>query len=660
MAVVHPENLRYFGTTELPERTRLLKAGGLSAEFIAGALCNIRYHGREVLRSIAYLVRDRNWGTYVPEIANLHIVEDDAFFSISYDAHCHDHATGQLLRYRASIGAEACGELHFAADFMAQTRFLTCRNGFCVLHPITGLAGQPVVVGHPGGVTEESRFPAEIAPWQPFKEMESITWHVADGVAATCRMQGDVFEMEDQRNWSDASYKTYVRPLERPWPYWMEPGESGSQSVSLRVSGGDANVSPPDATQVASLSLLPMRSRHPAIGITLTPETSHAGLRELDHLRALGPQVLLCQFDPDAGDDVATLSDYAAIAAQYCGRYVLEYVLPGTAAPGVELNTLATQLQQARMVPDAIAISPAVDRTSVPPGSPWPSCPSLAQVYTAARAGFPGIRLGGGTFSYFTELNRKRPPFQQLDWVTHATNPIVHAASDASVMQTLEAIPHITRSCRALIGPEQPYWIGPVTLAMRQNPYGSKTMDNPASLRIPMANTDPRERALFGAAWMLGYAAQVADAELEVLTFGPLTGPRGLLGPPPDASHADTPVQPHPAFHIVRALARLAGNTRLQCRSSLPDTVLGLGAIDAAGNYSLWVVNLTQHTQSFRLDGGTPSGARVRQVLDSQGWRTLSEPAPAGRIDIMPYACMELSWQETLDFSFNNRKHDNV
>ena len=27
------------------------------------------------------------------------------------------------------------------------------------------------------------------------------------------RMEGDTFEMEDQRNWSDASYKTYVRPL---------------------------------------------------------------------------------------------------------------------------------------------------------------------------------------------------------------------------------------------------------------------------------------------------------------------------------------------------------------------------------------------------------------------------------------------------------------
>ena len=29
---------------------------------------------------------------------------------------------------------------------------------------------------------------------------------------------GDVFEMEDQRNWTDASFKTYCTPLRQPFP----------------------------------------------------------------------------------------------------------------------------------------------------------------------------------------------------------------------------------------------------------------------------------------------------------------------------------------------------------------------------------------------------------------------------------------------------------
>ncbi|MFP3541229.1 hypothetical protein SB770_32385, partial [Pseudomonas sp. SIMBA_044] len=91
----------------------------------------------------------------------------------------------------------------------------------------------------------------------------------------------------------------------------------------------------------------------------------------------------------------------------------------------------------------------------------------------------------------FTELNRKRVPAWHLDFVTHCTNPIVHAADDLSVMQTLEALPFITRSARAIYG-SKPYRTGPSTIPMRQNPYGSRTMDNTGHARIPMANSDPR------------------------------------------------------------------------------------------------------------------------------------------------------------------------
>ena len=91
--------------------------------------------------------------------------------------------------------------------------------------------------------------------------------------------------------------------------------------------------------------------------------------------------------------------------------------------------------------------------------------------------------------SYFTELNRKRVPGRQLDFVTHCTCPIVHAADDLCVMQSLEALPFITRSVRAIYG-DRPYRIGPSTIAMRQNPYGSATKDNPD--RCPHPHGQPR------------------------------------------------------------------------------------------------------------------------------------------------------------------------
>src|SRR3546814_3439871 len=91
-------------------------------------------------------------------------------------------------------------------------------------------------------------------------------------------------------------------------------------------------------------------------------------------------------------------------------------------------------------------------------------------------------------FSYFTELNRKRPPVGLLDFVSHATCPIVHAADDRSVIQTLEAIPHIVRSARAIVG-EAPYRLGPSTIGMRQNPYRSEehTSELQSLMRISYA-----------------------------------------------------------------------------------------------------------------------------------------------------------------------------
>ncbi len=85
-------------------------------------------------------------------------------------------------------------------------------------------------------------------------------------------------------------------------------------------------------------------------------------------------------------------------------------------------------------------------------------------------------------------------------------------------MQSLEALPFITRSVRAIYG-DKPYRIGPSTIAMRQNPYGSATKDNPDLVRIAMANRDPRHNALFAAAWAVGYAARVAPAGLEQLVL---------------------------------------------------------------------------------------------------------------------------------------------
>lgn len=136
-----------------------------------------------------------------------------------------------------------------------------------------------------------------------------------------------------------------------------------------------------------------------------------------------------------------------------------------------------------------------------------------------------------------------------LDFVTHGLCPIVHAADDLSVMETLETVPHILASGRAIIGARD-YRLGPSTIAMRQNPYGSRTIPNPRRERICMAEDDPRQDGSFAAAWTLGLAAAIAPAGVTVWTPAALYGPRGLIRD--DGT-------PRPLAILVRELARQAG-----------------------------------------------------------------------------------------------------
>ncbi|WP_157015608.1 D-apionate lactonase [Mesorhizobium xinjiangense] len=581
------EAIRLFGTAAPPAPFRILRAGLLEARLEAGNLRYIRYDGHEVLRAVSYIVRDRDWGTLTPVIADLQVEEDGDSFRVVYRGSC--NSGDACLTYHVGIEGWADGRLSFSVEATADLDFETNRCGFSVLHPIDGVAGAPVAVEHCDGSVEKTHFPDLIEPWQPFKSIRALTHSPAPHLSATCRMEGDVFEMEDQRNWSDASYKTYVRPLELPWPYSMPAGEANRQAVEVNIvanreeTGARARSLQSDTSVHVELGGV-LDTRFPRIGLVVAPDEIPAALRYAKRLGEIAPQAILCHFDPAAGHGESALAGFAALQRAFPARYELEYVVACAGELDAEFEILAGQLRSTGFEPASIAVCPSVDRQSTPPGSEWPDCPPLEAIYAAARRAFPHMPLGGGMFSYFTELNRKRPPVELLDFVTHATNPNVHAADDESVMETLETLPHITRSTRAIIGRDRTYRLGPCTIGMRQNPYGSRTFDNPHGERVCMANDDPRQRGRFAAAWTVGYAARIAPAGIERWVPAAFTGPRGVL------NEADGSLLP-----VGEAIASLAGfaHARLiECRAS-DDRRLAAIAVATKNGPAVLATNLT-------------------------------------------------------------------
>ncbi len=505
--------------------------GPLSFDYDGGGLRRICLGEVEVIRGIAYLVRDRDWGTLVPQIRD-EVIEPTR---ISYRARFESQGAALVV----SVVIDFAEGLSFTAEAQAEGDFQTNRTGFTVLHPICGVAGAKVTVEHCDGTRRDAQFPLLIAPWQPFQDLRALT-HWLGGWQIACRMEGDTFEMEDQRQWGDASYKTYVRPLARPWPYQITAGTAFDQAVRLNWQAAE--------TVETTLPQTTATGIFPQTALLITAEEASRAVEHPGDLAMVKPQRLLCHFDATR-HGLAELQAFSMLQASYDAAYDLELIARCDGDLDAEFSAHAKDLAASGLRVASIMLCPSVDRQSTPPGSDWPPCPPLAEVYQAARKAFPGVGLGGGVVSFFPELNRKRPPVAGLDFVSHGLCPIVHDASDAGVMQTLEAVGHITASARAIIG-KRPYRLGPSTIAMRQNPYGARVIPNPEAARVCMTDDDPRHRTEFGAAYALGLAAALVGSGVEVWTPAGLYGPRGVM---------DWKGRPYPLARVLAELAARAG-----------------------------------------------------------------------------------------------------
>ena len=642
--------IKLFGTEEPVEPMRTLKAGPLTAEFDQGALRFIKINGVEAIRNIAFVVRDKDWGTYNPAINNLKIDQAADSFSVSYDAVCKE--AQQELHYAAKIIGNSDGSLRFEGTGKAITDFLTNRTGFVVLHPVDGISGYPAEVEHVDGQVVQSEFPELVDPVQPFMDIRALTHEVLPGVKVTCRMEGDTFEMEDHRQWNDASYKTYVRPIAIPYPFTMDAGEVTEQSVTLTIDGQVPVASAGGDAKAIDVSVGAASGTMPRIGLGLEPQHAESALQHIDTLNQIAPQVIVCWHDLSAGHDGESFKNARSLGEALGAELVLEAVIP-CADYRAEIAQIAQHAQQAGIQFAAVTVSPADYLKSITPGMAWPDVPDLVDIYDEMRAFFPGTLVGGGMHAFFPELNRKRPPTDRIDYITHTSTTITHASDDITVTENLEAIPFVIKTCRSFAD-GKPYRVGPSAIAARFNPYGSKVTDNPDNGRYALARMDPRQRGLINAAWSLGYMAHMARGGIEVVSLQAPTGEFGLIYhnmPWPQPWFDQANAQVYPAFHVLAGMAAAAGATQLETSSSYSHDVECI-AYQQDGSITLWLTNLTGEERRVNVKG-LPAGDATLCTLDADtfeqcvmqtdGFASTAQTAHANTLTLAPYAVVKLT-----------------
>jgi D-apionolactonase len=595
-----------------------LRAGPLSMRFERGGLRHVRLGRYEVLRRVYVAVRDRNWGTAPSRVALLESEIKTDSFRIEFNC---EQRQGEIdFLWRGTITGAPDGTVVFRFDGVARSTFHRNRIGFCVLHPIAECAGRPCEVIHTNGESERGSFPVEIAPYQPFKDIRAITHEILPGLYASACMEGETFEMEDQRNWTDSSFKTYGTPLELSFPVEVKEGELFSQRVTLTLKGSAPE--PELITSTASpeirLSVEPQAPlRLPRIGLGVASHGQPLTELEVARLRALNLAHLRVDLRLSEDDFEERLERSAAEAFALDAE--LEAALFLSDAAPTELRRL---LAVVRRVRPRIASWLTFHISEKVTSTRWVS---IAREILGEYD--PNIPIGAGSNLWFTEINRSLTPAEEADLLCYALSPQVHASDDLTLVENLEAQAATVQNAKRLSmnhGSGKSISITPVTLKPRfsANATGPEVTREPDELP---PQVDTRQPTLFAAAWTLGSIKYLAESGASSVTYYETTGWRGVIeretGSP---QHDRFPSLPGACFllwHVLAEVGEFAGGEALRTATNDALKVIGL-TLRKSGRKRTLIANLTADAQAALLAGVGPrvwvkrlNGGNLREAM---------------------------------------------
>jgi D-apionolactonase len=587
-----------------------LRAGPLALEFdeAGTAIRYLRVGDCELIRGIYGAVRDRNWDTVHPAISGLEVDATADEFRVSFAARC--IGADLDFAWRGEITGGIDGTVTFVFDGQAEQPSVRNRIGLCVLHPIRECAGHSVRVAHVDGRVTSGVFPAAIAPHQPFTDIRAIQHTGAPGLLVDVTFEGETFEMEDQRNWTDASYKTYSTPLALPFPVRLEVGARVRHRVTVRLTASRS------AGLVGGRSLTAPRLAldwsvprpRPPVGLGMATGTLDIEPVAQGRLAAVAPAHLRVDLALHGPAWPADLDRAARLAASLGAGLEVAVFLSDDAAR--ELAALRAHREARPCVVHRWLVFHAAEKST---SERW-----VQIAHQTLHDHAPSAALAAGTNAHFAELNRQRPAAGTPALPCYSMTPQVHAFDDASLIETLEAQRSTVESAWGFCG--KPVVISPITLLPRFNPNAA---DDGALNGPTVPDADPRQPTTFAAAWTAGTLARLlACPHVHSLTFYETHGPRGIVSADGDA---------YPMAFVFEALRDwpLVGNAS----SSDPLSVDALALTSPSGSRCVLLAGLGTQIRRMRVEG--LDGVVRYRTLTPQGFSRMTQlHATQGHVDV--------------------------
>lgn len=481
-----------------------LTAGELSMHFENGFLRWITAGENEVLRWVYFAVRDQEWNTVAGKIINEKSERTEKGFIVSYEMFFEKDDI--KMHWNANIKGDPDNRIVFDIRGKAQSTFKKNRIGFCVLHPIKECEGKSVLIQHGNGSYEEGIFPINISPQQPFKDIAAMQWLLNNDTKVTVNFEGDIFETEDHRNWTDNNYKTYSTPLEMVFPVTINEGDEIHQKIIIKVDGP---ITKDENKNHGEIIIEHDKLTVPAIGISRASKRDENYRESLRVLSAVGFSHYRVDLKLSDHDWKQTLED--------CFEEALFLNTKLEIALFVNSNTL-------NQIPEFIKAIKRRKKTQqiilLEENKRCITNNLLYEVLSRLRPQLPRILIGAGTDMYFAELNRSQLDASGIDFVSYSINPQVHAFDDSSIMENASVQGATVLSAKQKFN--RPVHISPITLRMRYNAEAAKAIP----IKLPLA--DKRQSGCMNAAWTLASLKSLIENGASSITYFETIGKRGI------------------------------------------------------------------------------------------------------------------------------------
>ena len=603
---------------------REVRAGRLSALLDGVDLRYVRIGGVEIVRRIYMAVRDEVWNTIPGSFSDFVTEIGDDRFSVSFKGR---HRYQSIdYSWQGRFEGTPDGVITCSMDGTANGDFRYCKIGFNVHHPPQERGH--AYVAHTADGDDRDVLPELIEPQRLVEgtltalgpPYDALAIEHAPGLVVRFAFAGDLVEMQDHRNWTDANYKSYFGPLAVPWPMDARKGQRMQQSVRIWAEG---DVASPAADATETRIEIEPRPTHPlpAIGLGMPSHGQAHSSREAAQLAVLAPDHIRADLYLDNPASSELLRRARDIAQQLGAALELAVFLTENAHD--ELRELAAQLSDNRVPIARVLVFYGGKVFSTGTGATPGRWVELARTQLAAVA--PGASFAGGTNQFFAEINRGHPEIESMDAVVYSINPQVHACDSFSLVENLAAQADTVATARSFCG-DRAIVISPVTLAARNGPYPAGP---PAPGGLPPA-VDVRQLSLLAAGWTAVSIKYLSESGVASVTYYETTGWRGVIetdqGSPMPERFPSRPGQAFPMYHVFADVAQWKGAGVLPTNSSQPLVAEAL-AVRHNDRIHVIVANLTAQPQQVSIGPFTGEQVRVRLLDPATAPGATTDPA---------------------------------